>query len=285
MQVLGFREVLPRTFSHKFGEPPTAELKYIVTVDEPIPAGLALSTVGIPHGAVHPENPFLKMTEYSVTELDRQHVEITYRYTVPDNGKDDPNPLARPDVWSFSTSGAVVPAFSYYDGTQRKALVNSANEYIEGVETEEGECRATITGNRAVFPLALAVAVTNTINDSPYLGAPAFTWKCTGISGQQQTEVVNEAEVNYWSISVQLVYRQSGWTLLIPDVGYTYIGIGGVRKRAYVIDEEGGVKDSPNPVPLTADGSLKFTGPPNMLERRVNMQTNFSSFFGVPPWL
>lgn len=282
MAILGFREILPRTFSHRFGEPPTAEIKYSLTVDAPTDSGLCLATVGIGHLSPHPEYPFLVMTDYSVTEPDRQHVEITYRYSVTEDK--DPNPLAKPDKWSFSTSGAAVPAFTFYDGDVQKALVNSANEFFPNVETEAGECRASITGNRSVFPLALAVDVTNTVNDAPYLGAPAYSWKCTGISGSEEVEVVNGAEVRYWSITVQLVYRQGGWNLFIPDVGYTFLRFG-ERRRAYVIGEDGGTVDSPDPVPLETDGSLKLVGPPNVLERRVNLAVNFSSFFGVPSWL
>ena len=49
MAVISYREVIPRTASHKFGESPTAERKYIVTVDEPTPTQTLINAVGIFH--------------------------------------------------------------------------------------------------------------------------------------------------------------------------------------------------------------------------------------------
>ncbi len=131
MAIINFREVLPRTFSHKFGESPTAERKFVVTVTQPVGHQELLDAVGIKHGASHPEFFYLLCTEGSVTEPDRQHAEITYRYEVPQVGSQDnqPNPLARKDVWSFSTGGAAVPALVYYHGSgnnTRRSLTNSA---------------------------------------------------------------------------------------------------------------------------------------------------------------
>jgi hypothetical protein len=189
-------------------------------------------------------------------------------------------------MWGFSTGGAAVPALFYFDGNTKKPLVNSAKDWFEGLTTEEGECRASITGNRANFPLATAVAVTNCVNAGTYLGAPAGRWKCTGISGQQQIEMVNDAEVRYWSISTELAYRQTGWTLFLPDVGYNYLE-GGEKKRAYVIDPDSSEKVAcVNPVALNSDGTLKSAGTlPDILERRVNREVDFSYYFGTPSWL
>jgi hypothetical protein len=228
------------------------------------------------------------MTDAQVTEGSPSpfHAEVTYRYEVLNPDERDPNPLARPDVWSFSTGGAAVPALFYWDGATQKPLVNSAKDYFEGLTTEEGECRATINANRANFPLATAVAVTNTVNSGSYLGASAHHWKCIGISGQQQTEVVNDVEINYWAITTELAYRQTGWNLQLPDVGYNYLE-GGEKKRAYVIDPDTNEKVAAvNPVALNSNGTLKSAGQlPDILDRRVNREVDFSSYFGTPSWL
>jgi hypothetical protein len=294
MSSLNFREVLPRTFSHKFGESPTAERKFVVTVTEPVAHQLLLNTVGIFHGSMHPEFSYLLCTEGSVTEPDRQHAEITYRYEVPQSGTQDnqPNPLARKDVWSFSTGGAAVPALIYYHGTgngTRRSLTNSAGDFFEGAMTEEAEIRCSISGNRASFPLDVAAAVTNCVNSDGFLGASQHQWKCQGISGQQQVEVVNSVEIKYWSVTVELVYRQSGWKLLLPNVGWNYIDAG-KRKRAYVVDADSGEKiASSNPQPLLANGNLDLaspgeSNPPMILERRVHREIAFVPYFGTPPF-
>jgi hypothetical protein len=294
MSVLAFREVLPRTFTHRFGESPTAERKFVVTTTQPVAHQLLLNTVGIFHGASHPEFTYLRCTEGSVTEPDRQHAEITYRYEVPNVGTEDyqPNPLARRDVWSFSVSSAAVPALYYYHGLSNgdiRPLVNAAGDYIEGLQAVEGEIKATITGNRPTFPLSVAGSVTNSINSAPYLGGDAYTWLCQGISAQQQLEVVNDVEVKYWSVSVELVYRSSTWVMKIPHVGWHYITAGS-KTKCWVYQGEGSAKekvDASAPQPLTESGNMKYPGGegnPDQLLRRVHQAIDFTGYFGTPPF-
>lgn len=290
MSIIGYREVIPRTFSHKFGESPTAEIKYHVTTSAPVGTQAVLDYVGIFHGAPHPEYSYLLCNQGDVNEIDRHHVEVTYSYSVPAIGTEDsdPNPLARADIWSFSTGGAAVPSLAYFHGSGNgdvRALVNSAFDFFEGAMTEESELRATISGNRAAFPVGVAAEVTNCVNVDAYLGAQPYQWKCAGISGQQQVEVVNGAEIKYWSVSVELAYRQSGWRLMLPNVGYNYLE-GSEKKRAYVIDSESGDKvASSNPVALNSNGSLKGSGTaPDILYRRVHREVNFAPLFGTPPF-
>lgn len=288
MAVVSYREVIPRTFSHKFGESPTAERKFVVTVDAPTPTPTIISAVGILHGAAHPEYSFLKMLDGQVSETDRHHVEVTYRYELPKQENLDPNPLARPDVWSFSVGGAQVPALVYYSGNgngTKKPLQNTAKDYFEGLTVNEAEVRATISGNRSAFPLASAAAVTNSLNDATYLGGAKHTWLCAGISGQQATEVVNDVEIRYWQVSVELVYRASGHNLLLPNVGWNFLE-NGEKRRAWVWNDDRTEKvPSGAPRPLTAQGSLKADDQePDILERRVYPESNFTTYFGTPPF-
>ena len=300
MAIIAHREVLPRTFSHKFGESPTAERKFVVTTDAPEAHQTLLNTVGIFHGSMHPEFSYLLCTEGSVTEPDRQHAEITYRYEVPQVGSQDsqPNPLARKDVWSFSTGGAGVPALVYYHGSgnsNRKALINSAGDFFESAMTEEAELRCSISGNRSVFPVAVAAQVTNCVNSDGFMGAAVHQWKCQGISGQQQVEVVSGVEIKYWSVTVELAYRQSGWNLLLPNVGWNYISGAGTslaeKRRCYVIDDATKEKvASANVMALNDDGSIRLntdwtgSGAPTILNRRVHREIAFTPYFGTPPF-
>lgn len=287
--VLSFREVLPRTFSHKYGESPTAERRFSVTVDEPIPTQLAIDAVGILHGDLHPEFSYLRMLDASASEPDRYHVDIAYKYELPKQQDFQANPLARPDVWTFSVGGAAVPAMGHFYGNGNndyRPLVTAAGDYLEGVESVEAEVKATITGNRATFPLALAADVVNSLNESPYLGGPAFSWMCSGISATAQTEVVNGLELRFYSVSVELTYRKSGWIMKIPHVGLHYVS-GGKKKRCWVYNEENEKVDATTPQPLSATGNLLHPGgggEPEMLERRVHPVTNFNMYFGTPPF-
>jgi len=294
MAVLSYRELVGRTFQHRFGESPTAEIRYALTLDDPATSHQEmLNAVGIFHGSYHPEYTYLRCTEGSVSENDPDpwHATISYRYETPLRGnlEWEPNPLARPDVWSFSTGGAQVPALVYYEGSGNDnvlPLVNGAGDFFEGLTTEEAEVRASISGNRASYPLAVAAAVTNALNNAPYLGGDTHTWKCSGISAQQSTEVVNEIELNFWSVTVELVYRQSGWPMLLPHVGWHYLD-GSDKKVCYVLDDESNEIAASSPQPLNTDGTLKYPGAggtPDILERRLNPEVDFSTYFGVPPF-
>lgn len=282
MAVVSYREVMPRAFSHRFGEAPSAERKFVVTVDEPTSHQTIIGAIGIVHRSPHPEYPFLWMLDGQVNESDRHHAEVVYRYELPKQDEPDENPLARPDVWSFSTGGVAVPALFYYEANAIKPLVNTAGEVFEGLTTEASELRATINGNRATFPVFAAAAVTNCVNKDVYLGCNPHTWKCAGIGGQQQTELVDGFPLRYWSVSVELVCRPSGWPLLIPNVGWNYRE-GNVLKRAFVLDNEQPPNQVPSaaPVPLNQDGSIR-NGRPDILSRRVNPEVNFAPFFGEP---
>lgn len=288
MAILQTTEILPRTFEHRFGSSPTAQRKVIITVDAPESTQNVLDAVGIYHGAPHPEYAYLVCTSGSFTETDRYHVEATYSYEVPQVGTSDfqPNPLARPDVWSFSTGGAQVPALVYYHGTgngDRRPLTNAAYDYFEGLTTLEAEVRATIAWNRANFPADLAAAVTNCINASPYLWGAQHTWQCAGISAQKTTEVVNDIEINYWSGTTELVFRQSGWNLLLPNIGLNYLD-GSTKKRA-TVKLDGEDIAAASPVALTESGGLAAANTtPIILQRRVFREVDFSSYFGTPPF-
>lgn len=284
MAVLSFREVLPRTFQHRLGESPTAEMKFVVTVDGATPTQEVINTVGYSHLSPHPEYPYLLMLDGSVNETDRHHTEVTLRFEVPQQENLDPNPLARPDVWSFSTGGAQVPALVYYDGSTKKPLVNSANDFIEGLTTAEAEVRATVAGNRAAFPAAVAAAVTNCVNSGDYLWGGPHTWLCTGISAQQATEVLNDVEIRYWQVTSELVFRASTHNLQLPNVGWNYLngGNAGDVRQVWVKDKSGQEVPASTPRPLEANGDLRTSGGPDILVRRIYPAVNFAAYFGTP---
>jgi len=288
MAVINFREVLPRTFQHKFGEAPTSERKFVATLDEPTPHQQIINAIGIFHGSIHPEYTYLRCIDGQINETDRQHAEVTYRYELPAEVEFEPNPLSRPDVWSFSVGGAQVPALRYFHGEGNgdiRPLVNAAGDFFEGLVATEAEVRATINSNRPTFDLALAANVTNAINGSGYLGGDQYTWLCSGIGAQRTTEVVNDIKINYWQITVELLFRRSGWLLGLPHVGWHYIE-GSQKKRVWAYDKDGEVTEAGAPQPLNDNGSLKYPGAngvPDRLLRRIHPVINFAPFFGTPP--
>jgi len=303
MAVVSNREILPRTLSHRFGEKPTAVRNWSVTTDGATNHAAVIAATGVVMLAGHPEYGFLKLTEFAINEVDVFHVEVQLTYTVPPEAEE--NPLAREDIWHFSTGGTSVVGTEYYEGegnepANRSPLRNTAGDMYEGIMIPEGETRATITGNRELFPLGDARQVTNSVNDRTWAGCAKHAWFCSGISGEYASEMVDEVEVEYWKITVELIFRASGHNLLLPNVGFNYIKPGNPpqRMRAYVrslsdpLDSNSEVITVPStmPVPLKDDGDIddvidqspEARGP-KINEFRVYREFDFSLVFGDPP--
>lgn len=288
MSVYEWRE-LPRTVTHLIGESPEFERRFVATLNDPdTTASAVISTIGCVHGSSHPEIVFARCYEVAVNEAyegNRYWHEVIAKYKIPaaDERDIDLLPWLRPDVWKFQTQGVAVPALFYYDGSTQKPLTNSAGDYFEGLTVDEAQQKITIQSNRQQFPSALAAAVTNCVNESVFLGFAQDCVKVQGISGEQVTEQVNGQEVRYWKITSELLARQTGWNLLLPDVGFNFID-GGVRKRGFVEGPDGENIPSANPIALDGSGGKKADGDlPEILTRRVYKRIGMSSYFGTPP--
>jgi hypothetical protein len=286
MSVREWRE-LPRVNTQRIGESPQLERRFVATLNNPdTPASTVITTIGCTFGSVHPDVTFALCYEVEVNEAyegNRYWHEAIARYAIPDvQGRSAALlPWLRPDVWKFSTQGVAVPALFYYDGSTQKPLVNSANDYFEGLTVDEAQQKITIQSNRQAFPSALAAAVTNTVNGGAYLGFAADCVKVQGISAEPAVELVNGQEARYWKITSELLARQTGWNLLLPDVGFNYLD-GGVKKRATVKGPDSEDLPSSNPIALNGSGALA-TGLPAILTRRVYRQVSMSQYFGTPP--
>ena len=288
MSVNTWRE-LPRTVTHLIGESPEFERRFVATLNNPdTNASAVIAAVGCGHGTSHPEYFFARCYDVSVNEAyegNRYWHEVVARYKIPaaDERDIDLLPWLRPDVWKFQTQGVAVPALYYYDGSTQKPLTNSAGDYFEGLTLDEAQQKITIQSNRQQFPSDLAAAVTNCVNESAYLGFAQDCVKVQGISGEQATEQVGGQEVRYWKITSELLARQTGWNLLLPDIGFNYIS-GGEKRRADVRGPDGDMIASANPIPLNGSGG-KQTGStlPAILTRRVYKRIVMSTYFGTPP--
>lgn len=285
MSVVNVTELATVSASRKFGEPPVFQRKWVVEVNDPSTTLTEmLSAVPVAVLDAHPEASYCRAMTASGSNYSgsRFHYEITWDYELPKQQNPDPNPLARPDIWKWTTGGLSVPALYYYDGSTLKTLVNTADDFFEGATTDISTLQASISSNRPTFDYGLATSVTNSVNSDSFLGAEQYTWKCSGISGQPAVEVVNEQEVRYWQIEVTLEYRPDGWPLRLPNVGWNYLDAG-VKKRSWVTDPDTGERvPSSNPQPLTNAGNIK-TGAPDILIRRVHRAVPFASYFGTPP--
>jgi hypothetical protein len=294
MGIVKNTELATVSASQKFGEPPTYSRQWVVEVDNPTTTESdILRAVPVKSLDSHPDFNWAKAFTASIENYNgsRWHFLVKWDYEVPKQKDLDPNPLARPDIWKFASSGMAVPALWYYAGSgnnDQRALTNSAGDFFEGVTTDMSVLKAHISGNRQTFNYGLAASITNAINDAPYCGGAQYTWRCDGISGQPAVEIVNEAEIRYWQVEVELTYRPDGHPLLIPNVGWNYAS-GNERRRVWVWNESKTEKlPASNPQPLNSDGTLDTAGPgdsnpPLLLTRRTQKAVNFATYFGTPP--
>ena len=145
MSVVSWREILPRTFSHSFGNAIQCERNFAITLDGPTNAQECLNAVGVKFGDSHPEYPTIYCLDAELTESDFYHAELNISYGVVeanapnsagapggaggpggggggggsgDNGEGPVlNPLSRSDVWNFASSTVEVPAQEAYRDT------------------------------------------------------------------------------------------------------------------------------------------------------------------------
>lgn len=286
MGIKSVTELATVSASRRFGEPPSFQRKWVVEVDDPsTPQTLITNAPSVSFLDSHPEANYVRAMTVAVSNYNgsRWHYEVTWDYELPRQANPDPNPLARPDIWRWSTGGLQVPALYYYDDNgDPLPLTNTADDFFEGATTDISTLQASISSNRATFDYGLARLLTNSVNSDNFLGSDPYTWKCGGISGTPQVEVVNEAEVRYWQVEASLEYRPDGWPLQLPNVGWNYLD-GSTKKRSYVTDPDSGDKvPASNPQPLNANGTLK-TGAPDILVRRVHLAVPFATYFGTPP--
>lgn len=289
MAVVSVKE-MPRSGEFLFGESPELVRRFILTIDEPgsITNAAAAQAVGIDIGSKHPEYPKVPCVRVTITENyddSPYHVEFIAQYGSTGESEQDatPNPLLRPSVWKFENFGQQTAALSYFgnDGN-RYPLTNSAYDFFEGLTTDEAFTRVTITSNVRVFPINLAAAVTNRINQDLYLGQPPNTWKCQGVTAEEKRELVGDDFLAYWVVTVTLLYRESGWNLLLPDMGFNYIA-GGQKRRVMTFDFEN-AEWIPSPVAMGLNGAGQQTfGAPAILNRRIYAYALFNARFGTPP--
>lgn len=295
MAVLAVNEVLPRGYSHQFGGSPTASMVLIATVDQPTPQKDILAQIGYALGTSHPEFSFLKCSSIELSETDKFHVEASLSFSLPADDAAEPGsvPWGNPDVWTFSTGTGQAACTTHFPTPKNNVLTapltNKANDAFEGIIRAEPELKVTISGYRQLFPANVATRLTGAINDANFAGGDAGTWQCVGISGTPERTIVGEQGVEFWQITVELIYRRSTHNLLLPNAGLNYLegGVAGNKRRCWVIDEAGDKVPSAGPMALANNGDLKQAGagpyPPDILTFRIYPEENFSQYFGNPP--
>jgi hypothetical protein len=234
------------------------------------------------YGTVHPTMSAYNLRKVSINERfgdSPYHVEVVAEYGEV-NAQELLVPTARDAVWSFEATPSQIAALTYYDGSTLRPLVNSANDFLQGLVTDESMVTATVKKNYAAFPSA-QINATNSVNSDSYLGVDPHRWKVIGGNVTRATEVILNTTYSFWAAEWKLQYRQTGWVLKIPDVGWNFLQ-GGEKRRCMVFDFQNSEwVASPTPMPLSS--GQQTAGLPAILERRVNPEADFTTLFGPIP--
>lgn len=285
---------LARTWENEIGIPQRAVRRWAVVLEDntlqnnPLTETELLTYLGLDgFGNAHPTLDHLGLRKITLTERfgdSPYHVEAVAEYgVITDN--EYLNPEQRKADWTFEAQQGQVPALFYYNGSgngDKRPLVNAAYDFFEGLTTEESLVRFTVTKNFWPFPEEY-LQLNNYVNSDEYMGCAAGTLKCIGVSSDYTKEFWSGIFYQFWATKIIVQYRESGWALQLPNVGWNYLG-DGQKRRAMVFDFENGEwVASPNPVPLTSQGELLLGSAPDILLRRVNPEANFRNLLGKPP--
>ncbi len=284
---------LARTVEEGIGEAPRAIRRFAVVLTDdtlannpPTETDITTLCVSGGYGTAHPTMTAYSLRKFTINERfsdSPYHVEVIAEYGITDP-EEILIPYNRAAVWTFEGQPSQIAALRYYDGSGNadpRSLVNSANDYLQGLVADESMITATIKKNYLAFPSSQIAAI-NSVNDESYLGAGLYGWKMSGGNVTQVTEVVAATKYKFWAAEWKLQYRQTGWVLLIPDVGWNFL-LGGEKRRCMVFDDKNAEWiASPTPMPLSS-GQQQASGRPDILNRRVNPSANFKTLFGTPP--
>lgn len=286
---------LARSFENELGTPARAIRRWAVVLSDntlagnPPDASDVFDFIGVDEfGTQHPEHTALRSRKFTVNERfgdSPYHVEFIVEYGSVTT-QELLAPTARIADWVFESQPGQLAALFYYEGStgndDKRPLVNTANDFLEGLMAEENMVRITIRKNFASFPTTL-MGLTNFLNNATYATCAKHTLKCVGVNSDFTQEVWSNTEYSFWATEIVLQFRQSGWPLLIPNVGFNAI-VGSVKRRAMVFDfENSEYVASPGPVALNANGSQNIVGQPTILTRRVNPDVDFAALLLVPP--
>lgn len=281
---------LARTVEEELGGTSRAIRRFACVLDDNTLAGnpptepqIATACAIGTYGTSHPTMPAYNLRKITINERfgdSPYHVEVVAEYGEV-NAQEILVPTDRDAVWSFEATPSQIAALTYYDGTTPRPLVNSANDYLQGLVTDESMVTATVKKNYAAFPSS-QIGATNSVNsDSPYLGGAQYSWKVAGGNVVRSTEIMLNTTYTFWAAEWKLQFRQTGWVLQIPDVGWNFLQ-GGQKRRCMVFDFENSEwVASPTPMPLSS--GQQTTGLPAILPRRLNPAANFTTLFGTPP--
>ena len=166
----------------------------------------------------------------AVQDEDRLFWTVTIGYSDKRTSEKDrePNPLLRDAEISRGFASftkiaekAVNDNFGEPGYGDEGPIVNSAGQpFVPPAEVDDPRYVLTITKNFATYSDDVGYQYRNAVNSDSWFGASERTWKIFNISVPPKiTETVNDEEVEYFPVTVEMHFRPETWDLDIQDRG------------------------------------------------------------------
>lgn len=206
--------------------------------------------------------------EFSYYKDNERSILVSIRYEAKPADEEPPQP-EQPEFFrkfTFQTVQTTQPASE----SDNAVPVNSAGDPVDGLVEEVALVRATYTNARVLNPNFEALwSYVNTCNDAQFLGADAYTVRCTGISADFDPKQF------VWSVSVEFTYKSDSWRIRYYDAGFNEIVNG---KKFAILDAVGNPVSKP--VALNVDGTAKAPGePPGTIHISPYSTRNLNALF------
>lgn len=271
--------------------------EYLVRTSSPGESlGAMVAATGVAYRDPHPENPDCEMLSFSVSPAGDSgllyRVTLTYRVPPPEDNNDQPpqEGAVKAPQWSGGSSVVTVPVLKHYeegnDPEQMKPIANSAGDPIHGLECEAAEHRLTLTAFVSSHETWMGASrmYTNAINSDTWNGCAPRTWKCQGCSAKLGNAKIGGANVVFWEVTWEFVYRADTWLTRTWDVGFyercdvnkVPSASGDERKIIYTVEK----KPTKTPVALSGGIAKQPGQEPDELSFRCYRQYDFGEVFG-----
>lgn len=142
-------------------------------------------------------------------------VTIEYNSMFANPNVQNPNPLSRPDKWTFSFEKYQQTVLADANGFP---IINSALQPFEtGYTAELSRPIINLTVNRASFDYAYVVSIQDAVNVDVWQGFDIGTLKVNTVEVQEQSE----NGITFWEIKYVIAVKWDGWNPVhLLDCGY-----------------------------------------------------------------
>jgi hypothetical protein len=180
-------------------------------------------------------------------------------------GGQSPPPTDDPPKVSYNANRFTEPVDKDKDGDP---IVNTAGDRITGLVKDASRPILRIVRKLRTFDADQFDTYANTVNDAPWKGREARTYKCEPITADRD----QRAGVFFWLATFSFSYNEDTWDYRYYNAGFNELR-GGIKRL--IKDAHGQTYSEPSFLKLNGE-ELAVGGTPVLFQKRVYQEKNFS---------